>query len=195
MNKLWKELLTKEIITRGWHLARDDTRQDFSEDLYSTRTYALSLNLMVQETINRLSKNSYQQRPLFRIEVPKGPLAFRPGTVIHIQDRVILSAIVLLMAPPLDKKLPDSVFSWRLKNPIPKKGPIFRETDITDLPFLKKETIRQQVDPFEEWYRLWPVFDESTRKVFREDGYRFLAISDIAAYFENIQLPILRDSL
>jgi hypothetical protein len=28
-----------------------------------------------------------------------------------------------------------------------------------------------------------------------EDGYRFLATSDIAAYFENIQLPILRDQL
>jgi len=195
MGELWKELLTKETITRGWHLARDDTRQDFSEDLYSTDTYALSLSQLVQETINRLSTNTYQPRPLFRIEVPKGPLTFRPGTVIPIQDRVVLSALVLLMASELDKKLPDSVFSWRLKNPIPKKGPIFKETDITDLPFLKKETIREEVDPFEGWYQLWPVFDKKTRKVFKEDGYRYLATSDIAAYFENIQLPILRDSL
>jgi len=195
MEKLWKELLTKETITRGWHLARDDTRQDFSEDLYSTDTYAQSLSQLVQETINRLLTNSFQPRPLFRIEVPKGPLAFRPGAVIPIQDRVVLSSLVLLIAPALDKKLPDSVFSWRLKNPIPKKGPIFKETDITDLPFLKKETIREEVDPFEGWYRLWPVFDEKTRKVFKEDGYWFLATSDIAAYFENIQLPILRDSL
>jgi hypothetical protein len=99
------------------------------------------------------------------------------------------------MAPELDKKLPESVFSWRLKNPIPKRGPIFKETDITDLPFLKKVTIREEVDPFEGWYRLWPEFDEKTRKVFKKDGYRYLATSDIAAYFENIQLPILRDGL
>ncbi len=195
MGKLWKELLTKETITRGWHLARADTRQDFSEDLYSTDTYALSLSQMVQETINRLATNSYQPRPLFHIEVPKGPLAFRPGTVMPIHDRVVLSAIVLLIAPYLDKNLPDSVFSWRLKNPIPKKGPIFKETDITDLPFLKKDTIRDEIDPFVEWYRLWPIFDNKTRKVFKEEGYRFLATSDISAYFENIQLPILRDSL
>lgn len=195
MGKLWKELLTKETITRGWHLARNDVRQDFAEDLYSTDVYALDLDLLVQETINRLKTNTYQPRPLFRIEVPKGPLTFRPGAVIPIQDRVVLSALVLLMASGVDKKLPSSVFSWRLKDPIPKKGPIFRESDITDLPFLRKRTIREQVDPFEGWYRLWPVFDEKTRKVFREDGYRFLATSDIAAYFENIQIPILRDSL
>lgn len=195
MGKLWKELLTKETITRGWHLARSDTRQDFAEDLYSTNVYGLDLPHQVQETINRLRTNTYQPRPLFRIEVPKGPLAFRPGAVIPIQDRTVLSALVLLMAADVDKKLPESVFSWRLKNPIPKKGPIFRESDITELPFLKKKTIREEVDPFEGWYRLWPEFDEKTRRVFQLEGYRFLATSDIAAYFENIQLPILRDHL
>jgi len=193
--KLWKELLTKETITRGWHLARSDTKQDFSEDLYSTDVYGLDLAHLVQETINRLRTNTYQPRPLFRIEVPKGPLAFRPGAVIPIHDRTVLSALVLLMAAEIDKKLPESVFSWRLKIPIPKKGPIFRESDITELPFLKKKTIREEVDPFEGWYRLWPIFDEKTRRIFQIEGYRFLATSDIAAYFENIQLPILRDHL
>ena len=195
MGKLWKELLTKETITRGWHLARSDVRQDFSEDLLSTDIYALDLAHHVQETINRLRTNTYQSRPLFKIEVPKGPLAFRPGAVIPIQDRVVLSSIVLLMAADVDKKLPSSVYSWRLKDPVPKKGPIFRETDITDLPFLKKKTIREEVDPFEGWYRLWPVFDKDTRRLFQDEGYRYLATSDIAAYFENIQLPILRDYL
>ena len=195
MGKLWKQLLTPETITRGWHLARDDVRQDFSEDLYSTDVFGQELSQVVQETINRLKTDSYQPRPLFRIEVPKGSLAFRPGAVVPIQDRVVVSAIILLMAAELDKKLPSTVFSWRLKDPIPKRGPIFRESDITQLPFLKRRTIREEVDPFEGWYRLWPDFDQKTRKVYREEGYRFLATSDIAAYFENIQLPILRDSL
>ena len=195
MTDSWKELLTADTIIRGWHLARVDTRGDFSEDLYSTDVYGLDLNRQVGETIDRLETNTYQPRPLFRIEVPKGPLAFRPGAVISIQDRTVLFSLLLLMASEIDKKLPDSVFSWRLKDPIPKKGPIFRESDITELPFLKKRTIRVEVDPFEGWYRLWPEFDLKTRRVFQEEGYRFLATSDIAAYFENIQLPILRDQL
>ncbi len=195
MGQLWKQLLTRETITRGWHLARSDTRQDFSEDIYSTDAYGQDLKNQVQEALNRLRTNTYQARPLFRIEVPKGPLAFRPGTVIPIHDRVVLSAIVLLLAPKIEEQLPESVYSWRLKDPIPKKGPIFRETDITDLPFLKKKTIQLEVDPFEGWYRLWPKFDEASRRLFQAEGYRYLATSDIAAYFENIQLPILRDQL
>lgn len=195
MGDLWKQLQTPEALTRGWHLARLDTRQDFAEDLYSTDIYAQDLKRYIQETINRIKTGSYQPRPLFRVEVPKGTLAFRPGTVIPIYDRVVLSTIVLLLAPRIDEQLSPSVFSWRLKKPLPAHGPIFRETDITDLPFLKKGTIRRKVDPFEGWYQLWPQFDETTRRLFQVDGYRYLATSDIAAYFENVQLPILRDQL
>ncbi|MCP5156413.1 MAG: hypothetical protein H6983_19720 [Ectothiorhodospiraceae bacterium] len=195
MGVLWKQLLTPEVLTRGWHLARLDTRQDFSEDLYSTDVYGQDLRNLINETLKRIKTGTYQANPLFRMEVPKGSLAFRPGTVIPIHDRVVVSAIVLLLAPEIDKHLPDAVFSWRLKDPLPKTGPIFRETDITDLPFLKKKTIRVEVDPFEGWYRLWPQFDEVTRRLYQIEGYRYLATSDIAAYFENIQLPILRDQL
>lgn len=195
VGKLWRQLLTKETLTRGWHLARADTQTDFAEDLYSTDSFAQTLPVQIEELINRVRAGTYQPLPLFRIEVPKGPLGFRPGSVIQIQDRVLLSAIVLLIAGEIDKKLPDTTFSWRLKDPIPKKGPIFANSDITDLPFLKKGTIREEVDPFAGWYKLWPEFDKRTRLVFQKEGYRFLATSDIAGYFENIQLPILRDQL
>lgn len=195
MVNLWQELLTEETLARGWHLARLDIRQDFSEELYSADVYGLDLKNNVCESINRIRTDTYQPRPLLRVEVPKSTLAFRPGAVIPITDRVVLSAIVLLMAPTIDAKLSKSVYSWRIKKPLPKKGGIFRESDITDLPFLKKGTIRQEVDPFEPWYQLWPKFDAEVRNVFLDNGYRFLATSDIAAYFENIQLPILRDQL
>ena len=195
MGKLWDQLLTPEILTRGWHLARDDVRQDFSEDLFSTDVYGQDLENNIQETLNRIKTRSYQARPLFRMEVPKGTLTYRPGTVIPINDRVVLSAIILLLAPKVDSLLSDSVFSWRLRDPLPGTGKIFRESKITDLPFLRKRTVRVLVDPFENWYEQWPAFDERTRRLYQEEGYRYLATSDIAAYFENIQLPILRDQL
>lgn len=195
MRGLWNRLLTLEILRRGWHLARLDTRNDFAEDLYSTDVFGSDLGDQLQETLNRLKTGTYQPRPLFRIEVPKGALGFRPGSVIPIHDRVVLCSIVLLLAPGIDKLLPKSVYSWRLKKPIPKTGSIFRESEITDLPFLKKKAIRANVDPFEGWYTLWPRFDQKTRRVFQVEGYSFLATSDISAYFENIQLPILRDQL
>ena len=127
------------------------------------------------------------------MEVPKGSLGFRPGAVIPIQDRVIVSTIISLIAPVIDKKLPNSVYSWRVKYPLPKKGSIFKETNITDIPYLKKGTIKEEIDPFESWYEVWPEFDEDSRSAFLIDGYLYMATTDIAAYFENIQLPILRD--
>lgn len=195
MGSLWNSLLTQSVITRGWHLARADVRQDFAEDLLSTDVFASDLKGNVNEILHRIRTRTHQPRPLFRIEVPKGQLGFRPGTVIPIQDRTVVSAIALLIAEKLDPKLPATVYSWRLKSPIPKKGSIFGEGDVTDLPFLKSSTIRKKVDVFEGWYVRWPQFDRETRAVFQDAGYRFMATSDISAYFENIQLPILRDHL
>jgi hypothetical protein len=194
-DSLWKQLKTPEVLTRGWHLARQDSKQDFSEDIYSTDVFGVDLKSYIRETINRLSTNTYQPHPLLRIEVPKGSLGIRPGAVIPIQDRVVVSAIVLLLAPVVDKKIPDSVYSWRLKDPLPKNGPIFKESDITDIPYLKRSTIREAVNPFEPWYVNWPEFDEDSRNAFLDEGFLYLATTDIAAYFENIQLPILRDQL
>lgn len=194
-NTLWRKITTTEVLKRGWHLARLDTKQDFTEDLYSTDSFGIDLDARLLEIINRLKTNTYQPQPLLRNEVPKGPLGFRPGAVIPIQDRVVVSSIIYLIAPSVDKAFPDSVYSWRIKEPLPKKGSIFKSTDIADLPYLKKRTIRVAIDPFESWYEMWPQFDLISRRAFEDEGYKFLATSDIAAYFENIQLPILRDHL
>jgi hypothetical protein len=104
MAKLWRKLKDPNILKRGWHLARLDTRNDFAEDLYSTESYGQELDKNIRETINRISTGTFQPKPLFRLEVPKGTLTFRPGTVVPIHDRVVISSIVLLLAPELPRK-------------------------------------------------------------------------------------------
>lgn len=187
-------VIKPESLKRAWHMVRATMDKDFAEDIYSADVIA-SDKSYIMEIYNRISTNTYLPRPLFHVEVPKGSLAIRPGSVISVTDRIVLSAIVCLIAEVIDQKLPDSVYSWRLKKPIPKKGSIFKEDTIIDMPYLKKTTIRQKLDPFEPWYANWPAFDKQSRETFGPDGYRYLATSDIAAYFENIQLPILRDQL
>ena len=51
MTVSWEELLKAHTINRGWHLARLDTKGDFSEDLYSTDVYGLDLTRQISETI------------------------------------------------------------------------------------------------------------------------------------------------
>ncbi len=195
LNSLWEKLLKSDSLKRGWHLARDDSSSDFAEDLASVDLYAVDIKAELKELANRLATNTFKPKPLKRIEVPKGSLGFRPGSILSFPDRIVVSAIIYIIAEVIDKELPDSVFSWRLKKPIPRKGPLFKESSILDLPYLKKKTIRFKISPFEPWYANWPEFDKVSRTTFRSTSYRFLATSDIAAYFENIQLPLLRDQL
>lgn len=194
-NQLWQELLKIRTLRRGWHLARLDARSDFAQDMYVVESFAADLDGHLREIRNRLRTQTYQPRPLLAVEVPKGTLGIRPGKVIAIADRTVLQAVLLLIAPQIDKKLSKDVYSWRVKRPVPRRGAIFRESSIISLPFLKSKTIRKRVDPFDPWYAAWPEFDAKSKSLVSEQGYRFLATSDIAAYFENIQLPILRDQM
>lgn len=198
-NELWEQLLNPKNLKRGWHLTRSDMRADFVEELLAVEIFASNLENNIIEIRNRLITDTYQPKPLLRIEVPKGTLGIRPGSVVTIEDRIILYTIIYLIAPAIDRALPKTVYSYRLKDNIKgNDGSLFKESDIGDLldmPFLKKKTISTELDPFDPWYANWPEFDQESRFAFEKEGYRYLAISDIAAYFENIQLPILRDLL
>ena len=183
------KLLTRDMLLRGWHLARRESRSDFIEDLYSTDVFGAEVYANIGELLNRLRMGTYIPSPLLHIDIPKGTLGTRPGSIPIISDRVVLNAIVYLMAPTIDEKYPVGVYSYRLKTP-PDRDRLFKENDILDLPYLKSTTIGRLVDLVEPWYALWPEFDALSRTAFERDGYRYLSVSDIAAYFENIQLAI-----
>jgi hypothetical protein len=57
------------------------------------------------------------------------------------------------------------------------------------------QTIEARVELIEPWYDLWPQFVKKAQHAYEEEGYRFLVVSDISSYFENIDLMVLRDLL
>lgn len=69
---------------------------------------------------------------------------------------------------------------------------MFRE-GVDEIPFLRAETVRK-IDPFEPWYAAWPEFDRKRIAAVTKRGFTHLTRTDIAAYFENIDLGLL-DSL
>gem|GEM_PF-3263424 len=102
-------------------------------------------------------------------------------------------AIVKEIAQIFDNTLSESVYSYRLKKN-PKKSELFRESDALALPFLKSKNIKTKIDPFEPWYAAWPSFEERTKEEIGS-GYQNLVVSDIAGYFENINIDILKDQI
>lgn len=194
---LWSELCDIQTLKRGWHIARAELSRDFAEIPYAADLVARDLTKYLHDLLASLKAGSYRPGALIEVDVPKGPFGIRPGSVIPLRDRIVANAIVFLIAPKLDRQLKSCVYSWRVKRPFPKSGPIFEEGALEDMPFLKAKTIRKWIDPVQPWYALWPRFDERSRDVIigSKARYRYLATSDIAAYFENIQLPLLREHL
>ena len=193
-NKLWDELCVEKSLQKGWHLTRADMQRDFAKGPFSSEIFGYSSKENIKELLRLLKTGKYSPKPLIRVAIPKGTLGTRPGTILSVEDRVILFGALQLIAEPLDSKLNETVYSYRVKEG-KRKNSLFLEGDAIALPFLKNKTVKKYIDPFDPWYGLWPKFDEISKKAFQKQNYRYMATSDIAAYFENIQLDILREQL
>ena len=202
-NQLWKNLLTKDILTRGYHLARKDAKNNFICNDLEINSFAQDLDNRIHELLYRLRNNIFIPKPIITVEVPKTSLAIRFGSVISFEDSVILHAILYLIAPIIDRQISSSVYSYRVKEKYTRSDEIFKESNqynipilnIAKYPYLKAQTISNQIDPLDPWYANWPEFDRESRKAFDEEGFSFMAVTDIVSYFDNIQLSILRDVL
>lgn len=192
-NELWTKAISREGLQAGWHLARAELRAGFFNDFFHHQAVAQNLTAQLNEIGRLLSTKTYRFRPLRQVSIPKGPLSTRPGSHLPLRDRIVMWAIVKQIAKLFDDSLTPNVYSYRVKDN-PKKGELFREGDALSLPFLKAKEIRAELDPFEPWYAAWPDFEARTKEEIGA-GYAYMVVSDIAGYFENINIDILKDQI
>ncbi len=195
-NKLWKQAISIEGLEAGWHLTRTELRRGFIVDYLSSDAFGNALRPNLVELRRKLEAESFHPRPLIEIALPKGSLGTRPGSYIPIEDRVVLWSIIKVIAPIISESISENVYSCKLKDDV-SDGLLFEDTKLSDIlhyAYLKGSIIKKYIDPFEQWYEAWPEFESRSEEII-EQGYNFLSISDISAYFENISLPILRDML
>ncbi len=188
----YSKLSDMDLLRRAWHLARDDSRTDFMFDSFRFSDFGFRLDEYLQSISRSIQNESYYPSPLLNIDVPKSSLAVRPGSIMNIEDKIVLFAIACLIAPPLDKKLPPNVYSWRVKN---NQKKLFHDHEILKFPFLKRKTVHRRMDIVEPWYTAWPRFIKDVEVAYEREGYKYMVVSDIVSYFENIDLHLLRDLL
>ena len=191
---LFRKLCNRDLLKKAWHLARVDAKSKFIQDLFAYNDFAFDLDRYLEMLRLALQDGTYHPQKLLRIDVPKDTYSVRPGSLIDIRDLIVLYAIIILIAPRLDKQLPDSVYSYRY-NPDKKRKALFKELELIQYTFLKKKTIKIRIDIFHPWYEQWPVFFQKSMYAYEKENYLYLALSDIAAYFENINLDILKELL
>jgi hypothetical protein len=197
-DQLFRRLCDPDLIEIGWHLAHGDSRDDFATDPFSYADYAFLKADRFRFIVEQLKNDRYRVGRLTQIDIPKTGLSVRPGNVLPIEEATILNAIVYLIAPKIDPKLRDEVYSYRLAKDWPRRAAkaesLFKRADVNDIPFLKRRTIRS-ISIEEPWYEAWPEFDEAGINAFRQEGFTHLTKTDITAYFENIDLQLLGSML
>src|SRR6266536_3468388 len=197
-DQLFKRLCKPELIEVGWHLAHADSRDDFATDPFGYADYAFLKADRFRFIVEQLQHDRYRVGRLTEIDIPKTGLSVRPGNILPIEEATILHAIIYLIAPKIDPKLRDEVYSYRLAKDWQKRAAkaksLFSHADVNDIPFLKRRTIRS-ISIEEPWYDAWPEFDEAGINAIREQGFTHLTKTDITAYFENIDLQLLGSTL
>ena len=189
----YDEVISKDNLMLAWDHVRYDANDDYSPDVFGYDDVGANINDLIKTIHETLASDDYQASPLKHVEIPKNILTVRPGSVPEIKDRIVSYAILNIITPKIDQKLSDSVYSYRVKKNYEKsKSGLFDKR--REIPFLKNRTLKK-VAIIEEWTYGWVEFYKISKQLYQEEGYSFLSVSDISAYFENINHELLRDHL
>jgi reverse transcriptase-like protein len=190
---LYPKLCRPETLRIAVNYVFDDQKDDFVPDVFRHQDYIYNLDENLARLARNLAHGTYRPRPLREIDVPKTGLSVRPGSSLEIEDHIVFFGIAYLLAPVLDRVLPDSVFHFRVR----KKGdrPHPRQLFLNEHRPLLARHLRKRLRIFGDWYEVWPEFMAEAQKLYAEKGFNFLVESDISAFFENISHPLLADVL
>ena len=194
MNRdLYKTICKPEVLKIAANYVYDDKKDDFIPDVFRNQDYIFNLQENLERLAQSLKNGTYRPRPLKEIDVPKSGLAVRPGSSLDIEDHTVFFAIAYLLAPTMDRVLPESVFHFRVK----KKGKRHHPDKLfqNEGPVLIRKVLRKALRIFEDWYEAWPEFVAEAQNIFEKEGFTIMVESDISAYFENISHPLLADIL
>ncbi len=190
---LYKNLYDPSVLKIAANYVHDDKKDDFIPDVFRNQDYIFNLQENLQRLAQSLKNGSYRPRQMKEIDVPKSGLAVRPGSTLDIEDHIVFFAIAYLLAPVMDRILPENVFHFRVKKkgerPHPEK--LFQNQG----PILVRKVLRQQARIFKDWYEAWPEFVAEAQSIYEKEGFTIMVESDISAYFENISHPLLADIL
>lgn len=158
------------INTDNFKIAWKQLKETFSEDLvkdpFEYLDYEINLEDNIWNLVTKIKNDKYTpKRPLI-IQFAKGKGLYRPVAILNVEDLIVFQAIIIRIAPKLDALLHDGVFRVRATG--------------------------NDKKPFKGWYHEWPEYQKKI-KALKNEGYNVLVVTDIYAYFENIDHGILKE--
>ncbi|MFH8617937.1 RNA-directed DNA polymerase [Streptomyces sp. NPDC017979] len=117
------------------------------------------------EMLEHISRTHCGPNKVEIIEHPKDPISVRPLARFDIKDRLTYEAIVAEIASTVDSLIPENVFSYRVN--------------------------RNQIHSVSDWLE----WRNQARKILEQDPQIAMARTDIASFYENIDIGILNADL
>jgi hypothetical protein len=160
MKKKLSEMLNLEL---AWRRVKKEQYDDLLPDILKLRDVDYDIKATLHNLREHLDRG-YQPSDALRIDVPKKSLTLRPGCSMIPEDRIVYQAVVDFISRRVEEAPPDACFSFRLK-----------PSDSNQM--------------FQFWRERWLEMRRKMREIYA-DGYCCLLKTDIAAYFEQIDLEI-----
>lgn len=125
---------------------------------------------LIESIYEKLRRNRPVE-PLIEIDVPKPNYILRPGARPHIVDWIIYEALTNFIGKKVYKHIPDCSYSFNKFRAKFRRG---------------KKKKKRDID-------YWLDFENKAIEYSRK--YRYMLVTDITSFFENISLTVLRERL
>jgi hypothetical protein len=159
-----------------------DLEKSFAPDPFKYCDYEYQLDETLKVISYHLKEGEYRSKRVENFDLPKGEFAIRPGVIVDILDLTLINRLLVDFIFKLDRKLPAGVTAYRLRRDPRLQFRIELEPTYFILSKYKREKIKIE----EPWYNLWPEYRKELLLDLKSGKYSYVAVTDITAYFEDI---------
>jgi RNA-directed DNA polymerase len=112
----WFSLIDKvyrtETLRAGWHKVRENAGAA-GVDGQSVKKFAVRAEQYLEELEQALRTGQYRPQPIKRVEIPKGGGKMRPLGIPVVKDRIVQTALKLVIEPIFEREFEDCSYGFR----------------------------------------------------------------------------------
>ena len=102
----------KETLRAGWHKVKENAGAA-GVDGQSVKQFAARAEIYLEELEQALKSGEYRPQPIRRVEIPKGGGRMRPLGIPAVKDRIVQTAVKLVIEPIFEREFEDSSYGFR----------------------------------------------------------------------------------
>ena len=112
----WFSLIDKvyrtETLKAAWHKVKDNAGAA-GVDGQSVERFEARAEVYLEELERALRTGEYRPQPIRRVEIPKGGGKMRPLEIPVVKDRIVQTAVKLVIEPIFEREFEDSSYGFR----------------------------------------------------------------------------------